>query len=160
MRWAVEGARLPEVFVAGEGLGRGPVDILGTLLHEAVHALGHVRGIQDTSRQSRYHNRKFRDLAREVGLDVREVPVIGWSQTHVPEITITEYAVVIDALREALTIHRYSEGQVQSTTPPSLPWAPSPAPSAEPPSPPERSARCRLPRTSQPAASRAEGGDR
>ena len=65
----------------------GAVDVLGTLLHEASHALAHVRGIKDTSRQGRYHNRRFRDLAAEVGLAVREVPVIGWSDTHVPDAT-------------------------------------------------------------------------
>src|SRR5438270_13120623 len=42
---------LPEVFVGGEGLARGPVDVLGTLLHEATHALAFVRDIKDTSRQ-------------------------------------------------------------------------------------------------------------
>ena len=78
---------LPEVFVGGEGLALGAVDVLGTLLHEATHALAHVRGIRDTSRQGRYHNRRFRDLATEVGLEVREVPVIGWSDTHVPDTT-------------------------------------------------------------------------
>ena len=78
---------LAEVFVGGEGLALGAVDVLGTLLHEATHALAHVRGVQDTSRQGRYHNRRFRDLAEEIGLDVREVPVIGWSDTHVPEAT-------------------------------------------------------------------------
>jgi hypothetical protein len=30
--------RLPEVFVGGEGLARGPAPVLGTLLHEAAHA--------------------------------------------------------------------------------------------------------------------------
>src|SRR6266705_1093111 len=46
----------PEVLVGGEGLRRGPVDVLGTLLHEAAHGLAHARGIADTSRQGRYHN--------------------------------------------------------------------------------------------------------
>jgi hypothetical protein len=46
-----------EVLVSGEGLQRGPVDVLGTLLHEAAHGLAHVRKISDTSRQGRYHNR-------------------------------------------------------------------------------------------------------
>src|SRR4051812_12814323 len=38
------GEALPEVFVGGEGLARGPVDVLGTLLHEATHALAFIRG--------------------------------------------------------------------------------------------------------------------
>ncbi len=36
-RWQVAGADRHEVLVGGEGLHRGPVDVLGTLLHEAAH---------------------------------------------------------------------------------------------------------------------------
>jgi hypothetical protein len=32
----------PEVLVSGEGLQRGPVDVLGTLLHEAAHGLAYA----------------------------------------------------------------------------------------------------------------------
>jgi hypothetical protein len=32
-----------EVLVSGEGLQRGPVDVLGTLLHEAAHGLAYTR---------------------------------------------------------------------------------------------------------------------
>jgi hypothetical protein len=59
-----------EVLVSGEGLHRGPVDVLGTLLHEAAHGLAYARKISDTSRQGRYHNRCYATLARELGLDV------------------------------------------------------------------------------------------
>jgi len=47
-----------EVLVSGEGLQRGPTEVLGTLLHEAAHGLAHARKIGDTSRQGRYHNRR------------------------------------------------------------------------------------------------------
>ena len=40
--------QLPEVFVAGEGLRRGPVDVLGTLLYETAHALADTGGIKDS----------------------------------------------------------------------------------------------------------------
>ena len=43
------------MLVSGEGLQRGPTDVLGTLLHEAAHGLAQARSIQDTSRQGRYH---------------------------------------------------------------------------------------------------------
>ncbi len=118
MRWNHDGARLPEVFVGGEGLARGAVDVLGTLLHEATHALAHVRSVKDTSRQGRYHNRRFQTLAGEIGLDVREVPVIGWSETRVPEATATEYAAEIAHLAHALTIHRYAESALGASTGP------------------------------------------
>lgn len=50
---AAEAQRWAEVFVGGEGLARGPADVLATLLHEAAHALAHARNIKDTSRQGR-----------------------------------------------------------------------------------------------------------
>jgi hypothetical protein len=70
MRWHHGTDRLPEVFVGGEGLARGPVGVLGTLLHEAAHALADVRQIKDTSRQGRWHNARFKALAEELGIEV------------------------------------------------------------------------------------------
>jgi hypothetical protein len=100
---------LPEVFVGGEGLALGPIDVLGTLLHEAAHALAHARRIKDTSRQGRYHNRRYAALAEELGLTVRETGTIGWSDTHLAAKTLTKYADVIENLRAALTIQRRAE---------------------------------------------------
>jgi hypothetical protein len=37
--------------------------VLGTLLHEAAHALADQRAIKDNSRQGRYHNARYRQLA-------------------------------------------------------------------------------------------------
>ena len=71
--------------ISGEGLGRTPRDVLGTLLHEAAHALAAVCGIKDTSRQGRYHNTKYKMLAEELGLTVAFEPTIGWSITSVPD---------------------------------------------------------------------------
>ena len=78
---------LAEVFVGGEGLARGPVEVLGTLLHEAAHALANVRGIKDTSRQGRWHNAKFKALAEELGIEVTKDDRIGWSPTTVAAAT-------------------------------------------------------------------------
>jgi hypothetical protein len=83
-RWQVHGNDRHEVLVGGEGLQRGPVDVLGTLLHEAAHGLAQARGIAGTSRQGRYHNHRYATLARELGLDVTIQAPIGWSATSVP----------------------------------------------------------------------------
>ena len=101
--------RLPEVFVGGEGLKRGPVDVLGTLLHEAAHALAHVRGIKDTSRQGRWHNARFKALAEELGIEVTKDPRIGWSPTTVATATREAYADVTALLGAALRLHRTAE---------------------------------------------------
>jgi hypothetical protein len=99
----------PEVLVGGEGLRRGPVEVLGTLLHEAAHGLAHARGISDTSRQGRYHNRRYATLARELGLDVAHTDPIGWSATTVPEATAARYADILAALAAALVLWRRAE---------------------------------------------------
>jgi hypothetical protein len=71
-RWQLTSSDQPsdraEVLVSGEGLQRGPVDVLGTLLHEAAHGLSYARKISDTSRQGRYHNRRYaRPLRQHAG---------------------------------------------------------------------------------------------
>jgi hypothetical protein len=98
-----------EVLVSGEGLQRGPIDVLGTLLHEAAHGLAHARKISDTSRQGRYHNRRYATLAQELGLDVAHVQPIGWSATSVPEPTAARYTAVLAELAQALVLWRRAE---------------------------------------------------
>ncbi|MHA6620315.1 hypothetical protein [Pseudonocardia sp. DLS-67] len=116
------GARLPEVFVGGEGVARGPADVLGTLLHEAAHALAHVRGIKDTSRQGRWHNARFKALAEELGIEVAKDSRIGWSPTTIPAGTRDAYAEVIAELGRALWLHRSVEiadgGRTKKPSPP------------------------------------------
>ena len=109
MRWETRDDVKPEVFVGGEGLARGPIGVLGTLLHEAAHALAHAREIKDTSRQGRYHNQKYAELARSLSLDVAQIKPIGWSNTTVTEQTAVDYAGTIADLAAALTIFRRSE---------------------------------------------------
>jgi hypothetical protein len=109
LRWRHDNHDLPEIFVGGEGLALGPVDVLGTLLHEAAHALAHVRGIRDTSRQGRWHNARYAALARELGLTVAQAPGIGWSDTTVPDQLTTDYADAVTGLDQAITLYRHRE---------------------------------------------------
>ena len=108
-RWQVAGADRHEVLVGGEGLQRGPLDVLGTLLHEAAHGLAYARRISDTSRQGRYHNRRYATLARELGLDVAHLDPIGWSATSVPDQAAARYADVLAELAAALVLWRRAE---------------------------------------------------
>jgi hypothetical protein len=98
-----------EVLISGEGLQRGPVDVLGTLLYEAAHSLAYARKVSDTSRQGRYHNRRYATLAGELGLDVAHLDPIGWSATSVPDPTAARYAKVLAELAEALVLWRRAE---------------------------------------------------
>jgi hypothetical protein len=111
-RWQVHGADRHEVLVGGEGLQRGPVDVLGTLLHEAVHGLAQARGVQDTSRQGRSHNRRYATLAHELGLEVTSVQPIGWAASTVPEPTASAYAGQLEDLAAALVLWRRQEHRI------------------------------------------------
>ena len=95
--------------ISGEGLRRTPREVLGTLLHEAAHALAAARGIKDTSRQGRYHNTKYKMLAEELGITVTFDPTIGWSLTSVPDATAADYAGQLAALQAAMTLWRTDE---------------------------------------------------
>jgi hypothetical protein len=110
-RWHAAGADRTEIMVSGEGLARDAASVLGTLLHEAAHALAAARNIRDTSRQGRYHNQKYKTCAEELGITVEHDQRIGWSITSVPEATARRYAVQIAALTEAMTLWRHAEQQ-------------------------------------------------
>jgi hypothetical protein len=109
-RWQLaDEQRVAELFIGGEGLERGGAGVLGTQLHQAAHGLAHARGVKETSRQGRYHNRRFGTLAEEVGLEVEHHPRLGWSLTRLPERTASLYVEVITELERTLTVHRERE---------------------------------------------------
>ncbi|WP_073229313.1 hypothetical protein [Streptomyces sp. NBRC 110465] len=108
-RWTVEtsignvGGRTHELFAGGELLSLGGLRTVQTLLHEAAHALAHVRGIKDTSSDYRYHNKRFVKLAEELGLTGPATPanVIGWSDCTITDAAAQRYATVIETLDAA-----------------------------------------------------------
>jgi curved DNA-binding protein CbpA len=108
-RWQVAGEQRSEIMISGEGLKRSAREVLGTLLHEAAHALAAERGIKDTSRQGRYHNIQFKKLAEELGITVQADPRIGYSVTSVPDATAAHYTSQLAALQAAMTMWRRSE---------------------------------------------------
>lgn len=95
-----------EILLAGESLERGAVATLGTILHELVHAYCNANEIKDTSNGHRYHNAKFRDIAEEFGLSIEKADTIGWSLTTVPQTTQETYAAELQALEQAINVHR------------------------------------------------------
>lgn len=105
----MEDASYHEVLVVAEELARPALDVFTTLAHESVHALAENRGIKDTSRQHRYHNRRFLTLAEEVGLfypEDKPDPTIGFSAVRPFAETEREYAEAIAALAVALDVYR------------------------------------------------------
>jgi hypothetical protein len=97
------------MFVGGEGLERGSRAVLGTLLHEAAHGAAASRGVQDTSRQGRWHNTRFRALAGELGIEVEKDASRGWSTTTVPDATAAVYRGELHRLDAALVAWRHAD---------------------------------------------------
>jgi hypothetical protein len=109
-RWRrADGDAWSEILVAGEGLDRGPEGVLATLLHEAAHALAFARRVCDTSKNGRYHNRRFAKVATELGLQVGMLPPYGFAATHLTPAVGRRYAVALRELDEALVLWRQAE---------------------------------------------------
>jgi DnaJ domain/SprT-like family len=115
-RWNVAGQHYAEVMISGEGLRRTPDEVLGTLLHEAAHALAHERGIKDTSRQGRYHNKHFKTHAEQLGLTVTHDDRFGWSASTITDVTQIAYARQLRDLAQAMTLWRHGETTTSRTT--------------------------------------------
>ena len=106
--WTVEKegqkkGRAPELFAGGELLSLGGRRTMQTLIHEAAHAVAHVRTIKDTSSAGRYHNKRFAKIAEELGLTSPTKPesIRGFSDCHITDATADRYAAAIDALDAA-----------------------------------------------------------
>lgn len=108
-RWrdALASGRRPELFIGGERLSTGALLTMQTLLHECAHVLAFVRGVKDTSRQHRYHNREFVRIANELGLDyVPDSPdsSIGFSAVTLTSDGRRRWSSVIADLHAAITL--------------------------------------------------------
>ena len=82
-RWYVEHTERAEVMISGEALRLTPAEVLSVVLHEAAHALACARGIKDTSRQGRYHNKHFKACAEQLGLAAEHDQRNGWSASKI-----------------------------------------------------------------------------
>jgi hypothetical protein len=109
LRWQHGEQKLPEVLVCGEGLSRTPAEVFTTLLHEATHGLADTRGVQDTSRQGRWHNKKFAALAAELGLTAEKDDRLGYSPCTLTDQSAADYGDVITHLGQALSAFRHPE---------------------------------------------------
>lgn len=116
--WQRDDERLPEILVTGEGMKRGASAVMATLVHEAAHAVAGVRGVSDTSRRGRYHNRRFLLIGEELGLDVSYDETIGWSPSRLSEASEQEYAPELELLSRELTIYRPMKLRVVPPAPP------------------------------------------
>lgn len=105
-RWRkkVEEGLVPEVFIAGERMEMGHEAVFATMLHESAHAVAAVRGVEDTSQEGKYHNRRFKGLAEELGLTAEKTGSIGYSDTQLTDETRETYAKTLERLEADLAL--------------------------------------------------------
>ena len=80
--WRIAEERFNEINISAEHLDRPIENIMGTLMHECIHYYCQLNGIQDTSQNYRYHNKKFKEEAEKRGLIISQAKYIGWSVTE------------------------------------------------------------------------------
>lgn len=105
-QWSLTGGeKVPEVWIAAEGLARGAADVMGSLLHEAAHGRCSTRGEEDCN-AAQYHNKFFRDSAQVLGLAVERSERKGYSVTSITDIARQRYREQIAALEAAIRAER------------------------------------------------------
>lgn len=110
-QWRAGAEARGEVLLAGEALHLAPEAVFEVLLHEATHGLCAARGAKDTSRDGRYHNRRFRAAATEVGLVVGRVDPHGWARTRLGPEARVRYAEAIAGLGRTMRLARALPGR-------------------------------------------------
>lgn len=128
--WSQGENSVHELFIGGEGLERGAVAVMATLIHEAAHGVAVTRDVQDVSRGGRYHNRVFKMIAEGMGLEVihdnsePKSSSLGWSDSLLPEAGQKTYAAAIRKLDAAIVAYRRMPGLVRVPVAPGGPDAP------------------------------------
>jgi len=110
IRWQRDHQRLS---ADEDALNREAVDVLGTLLHEAAHALAQVRNINDISGRGR-HNRRFAELAEELGL--QHDRCLSWTLSTPTTDSIARYRPANDHLDRAVRSYRHPQSTGGGTT--------------------------------------------
>lgn len=68
-----------ELNISGLDIDRTAEEICATLLHEQVHLYCKIHNLKETSDEHRFHNKTFKRIAEEHGLNVTYAGRIGWS---------------------------------------------------------------------------------
>lgn len=79
--WHNDSENLFEINLGAEGLRRGVVPTVATLIHECVHLYCFSHDIKDVSRGGRYHNKSFKQIAEDHLLKIEYDNSIGYSIT-------------------------------------------------------------------------------
>jgi len=112
--WRYGHRQVHELFLNADRRQRRPSvdeaeDVLVTLLHEACHVWARANGIRDTSRNGRYHNRRFAEIALQIGLDIEKDARIGHVTPCLSAWARDEYADLLSSLGQGLALAREPE---------------------------------------------------
>jgi hypothetical protein len=101
-----DNTQIDEVHISSHLFALDAVCVFQTLIHEAVHSCAVTRGIQDTSRQGRWHNKAFASIATEFGLVVESDSAIGHVTTDITTETRKKFANAIGELQQAIEMYQ------------------------------------------------------
>ena len=87
--WNNNGTPSYELNISADYLNRPIEAVVATLIHEATHLYCMMKGIKDTSNNGIYHNKRFKQIAEEIGhLQIDRHEKYGWTITSPTEDTI------------------------------------------------------------------------
>lgn len=104
--WRNEGRRTAEIVLNAAYLDHPAEDVMTTLLHEMAHAYANENNIWDTSRNGRYHNRRFGELAVRLGAHIIKDPKIGLRTQGLTAEGHQRYGDLLGELADVLTLVR------------------------------------------------------
>ena len=85
-----------EINLSAQFLNRPVSEIASTLIHEMCHQFARVNDFKDTARSGSFHNKLFRQIAEDHGLNVELNGGHGWEITMLKESTKRLLEVFID----------------------------------------------------------------
>ena len=87
--WHNDTTATHELNLSADYLNRPIEDTVATLIHEACHLYALQNDIKDTSNRGVYHNKKFKQIAEEIGhLHIEKHDKYGWTLTYPTEDTL------------------------------------------------------------------------
>lgn len=92
--WSANGTKAKEINICANFARRNMYNIYATLLHEMAHLYNLEHGIQDTTSNNYYHNKRFKETAEAHGLVIERDKKYGWSVTSLND----EARTVVDNL--------------------------------------------------------------
>ena len=106
--WSAEDGQYRELNICAEYLDRPLVEVACTILHEMVHIHNIQNGIEDTSNNGYYHNRRYKTSAEAHGLIIEKDAKYGWTKTSLtPE---AEAWLIASFGEQGMNVSRMAEG--------------------------------------------------